>query len=110
MRVRLILENGGHDLTKVVEMNEAPAVGAIVLADRERHVASVEHVAERDETNVYLREDAGDLSVQLDAAAHLTHIDMMKAEGWEIEGEQVLRAWLMHRIERQGTDGPVDPD
>lgn len=39
----------------------------------------------------------------------MAHIDRMKAEGWEIEGEQVLRAWLAHRIDRQDGDGPVDP-
>ncbi|WP_437786666.1 hypothetical protein [Sorangium sp. So ce1097] len=107
MRVRLILENGGHDLTKVVEIDEAPAVGAIVLADRERPIVSVELDADRGQADVYLREDADDLAVQLVAAAHMAHIDRMKAEGWEIEGEQVLRGWLTHRIERQDGDEPV---
>ncbi|XXT17947.1 hypothetical protein WME94_47740 [Sorangium sp. So ce429] len=72
--MRLILENGGHTLSKVVELPEAPAVGAIVLADHERRVASVEYVAQRGEVDAYLQEDADDLSVQFDDAAHLTHI------------------------------------
>ncbi|WP_437631716.1 hypothetical protein [Sorangium sp. So ce854] len=65
--------------------------------------------AGRGEVDIYLREDGDDLAVQLDAAAHLAHIDRMKAERREIEGEQVLRAWLTHRIDRQDENGPVDP-
>ncbi|WP_437955551.1 hypothetical protein WME76_29090 [Sorangium sp. So ce119] len=85
MRVRLILENGGHDLTKVVEMDEAPAVGLGVMAERERSVVSVEHDAARGETDVYLREDALDLKMQTLPEAHLAYFDLMKGDGWEIE-------------------------
>ncbi|WP_437523242.1 hypothetical protein WME79_33730 [Sorangium sp. So ce726] len=71
MRVRLILENGGHAITKRVEV---PAVGSLVLADRERRVVSVEPVAERGQADVYLREDADDLATQIDPAAHLAFV------------------------------------
>ncbi|WP_434047143.1 MULTISPECIES: hypothetical protein [Sorangium] len=35
MPVRLILESGGHTLSKLVEFSDAPAVVAIALAHRE---------------------------------------------------------------------------
>ncbi|WP_437338472.1 hypothetical protein [Sorangium sp. So ce394] len=38
MRVRLILENGGHTLSKLVELPDAPAVGSTVQVDRERRL------------------------------------------------------------------------
>lgn len=104
MRVRLILENGGHTLSKVVELAEAPAVGSIVLADRERRVVSVEPVAERGEVDVYLREDGDDLKMQIIPEAHLALVELMKLDGWDVEEEAGLRAWLRHRIDRQGGD------
>lgn len=106
MRVRLILENGGHALSKRLDMPEAPAVGSIVLADRERRVADVELAADG-VADVYLKEDADDLAVQLSPVAHLARLDAMLAAGWDVEREEELRAWLMRRIERQGRPGPV---
>ncbi|WP_157907225.1 hypothetical protein [Sorangium cellulosum] len=41
-------------------------------------------------------------------AAHLAHVDWMKRDGWDVEDEPTLRAWLTHRIERQDEDGSVD--
>lgn len=98
MRVRRILENGGHAISKRVELLDAPAVGAIVQADRERRVADVELDAATGEAVVYLVEDADDLAVQIDAAAHLARLDAMKAAGWEIEDEETLRVWLQERL------------
>ncbi|WP_437601931.1 hypothetical protein WMF28_09995 [Sorangium sp. So ce590] len=59
----------GHALPKLAELLKAPAVGAAVLADRERRVVDVGFDAARSEAAVYLREDADDLSIQVDAAA-----------------------------------------
>ncbi|WP_437601907.1 hypothetical protein WMF28_09900 [Sorangium sp. So ce590] len=42
MRARLILEHGGHSITKRVELPEVPAVGAVVLAERERRLGGAE--------------------------------------------------------------------
>ncbi|WP_438019650.1 hypothetical protein WMF18_11510 [Sorangium sp. So ce315] len=109
MRARLILENGGHTLSKRVDLDEVPAVGSIVLADRERRVVSVEPVDERGEVAVYLREDADDLMLQVVPEAHLARIELMKRDGWEVEEEDALMEWLMHRIDRQDEDEPVDP-
>ncbi|KYF90953.1 hypothetical protein BE20_03490 [Sorangium cellulosum] len=64
MRARLILEHGGHSITKRVELPETPAVGSVVMAEREREVVSVERDAARDEADVYLREDGDDLHGQ----------------------------------------------
>ncbi|WP_437987521.1 hypothetical protein [Sorangium sp. So ce117] len=74
MRVRLILENGGHTLSKVVELPEVPAVGSRVLVDRERRVVSVESDAGRGEVDVYLREDGDDLKMQIIPEAHLAFV------------------------------------
>jgi hypothetical protein len=104
MRVRLILDNGGHTLSKRVDLDEAPAVGSVVLADRERRVVSVEPNPERSEVDVYLREDALDLKMQVTPEAHLAYIELMKRDGWNVEGDEELRVWLMHRIDRQRTD------
>ncbi|WP_437970514.1 hypothetical protein WMF04_15035 [Sorangium sp. So ce260] len=107
MRVRLILENGGHAITKRLHLAEAPAVGSFVLADRERYVVSVERVVERDEFDVYLREDGDDLSMQVIPETHLAHIELMKEDGWEVEEEDELMAWLEDRLRRQDGDEPV---
>ncbi len=107
MRVRLILENNGHAMTKVAELTHAPEVGATVEFDRPRRVNSVEEDAERGEVRVYLSEDAEDLAVQMLPQAHMAYIEVMKAEGWEVEGEDELMAWLKHRVRRQRHTGPV---
>src|SRR5688572_27487627 len=65
MRARLILEHGGHSITKRVELPEAPAVGSIVLAERERSVVSVEPNPGRSELDAYLREDGDDIKMQV---------------------------------------------
>ncbi|WP_437813854.1 hypothetical protein [Sorangium sp. So ce1078] len=59
---------------------------------------SVELDAERGETDVYLREDVDDLEMQVIPEAHLGYIELMKRDGWEIDEEEALRVWLMHRI------------
>lgn len=74
MRVRLILEHGGHSITKRLELPEAPAIGSIVVADRERRVVSVERDAGRGEVDVYLREDGDDLKMQVIPEAHVAYI------------------------------------
>lgn len=98
MRVRLILENGGHAITKRLDLPEAPAVDAIVLADRGRRVVSVGPDAGRGEVDVYLREDADDLKMQIIPEAHLAFIEFMKRDGWEIEDEAALWAWMRRRV------------
>lgn len=108
MRARPILESGGHAITKRVEVDEAPAVGSVVLADRERCVTSVEHVAERGEADVCLREDALDLKMQTIPDAHLAYIDLMKRDGWEVEDEVALTTLLRHQVDRQDEDEPVE--
>ncbi|WP_437478976.1 hypothetical protein WME75_31705 [Sorangium sp. So ce1014] len=108
MRVRLILENGGHAITKRLHLSEVPAVGSFLLAERARMVVSVEIHAERGEADVYLREDADDLLMQVIPEAHLAHIELMKRYGWDVEEEAALRAWLMLRIDRQDEDEPAD--
>ncbi|WP_437828818.1 hypothetical protein [Sorangium sp. So ce1153] len=110
MQVRLILEHDGHAITKRVELPEAPAVGAIVMAEREREVVSVEHDAARGETDVYLREDALDLKMQTIPEAHLAYLDLMKGDGWEVEEEVALTTWLRHQIARQDGDEPAEPN
>ncbi|WP_437820085.1 hypothetical protein [Sorangium sp. So ce1078] len=110
MRAQLILENGGHAMTKVVELTEAPAVGAMVESDRPRKVSSVEEDAERGEVRVYLAEDSEDLAVQMLPQAHMAYIELMKAEGWEVEGEDELMAWLKHRVRRQRYTGHIAPN
>ncbi|KYF90283.1 hypothetical protein BE20_18205 [Sorangium cellulosum] len=110
MQARLILEHGGHAITKRVELTEAPAVGSVVMAERERAVVSVEHDAARGETDVYLRKDALDLKMQTLPEAHLAYLELMKGDGWEIEDETVLRVELRHLIDRQDEDEPVDPN
>ncbi|WP_433927021.1 hypothetical protein AB3662_28935 [Sorangium cellulosum] len=72
----------------------------MVLADRERAIVSVELDAERGEADAYLREDGDDLAMQINAAAHVARIARMKADGWNVEDEAALRAWLMYRIDR----------
>ncbi|WP_437477846.1 hypothetical protein WME75_35295 [Sorangium sp. So ce1014] len=106
MRVRLMLENGGHAITKRPHLSEVPAVGSFVLAERARMVVSVELRAERGEADVYLREDADDLMMQVIPEAHLAHIELMKRYGWDVEEEVALMTWLRHRIERHD-DEPV---
>ncbi|WP_438026382.1 hypothetical protein [Sorangium sp. So ce233] len=108
MRARLILEHGGHAITKLVDLPEAPAVGATVMAERERSVVSVESDAARGETDVYLREDALDLKMQTIPEAHLAYIELMKGDGWEVEEEVALTTWLRHQIARQDDDEPVE--
>ncbi|AGP42391.1 hypothetical protein BE04_14775 [Sorangium cellulosum] len=108
MRLRLILEHGGHAITKRVELPEVPAVGSVVLADRERRVVSVAPVAERGDVDVYVREDGDDIKMQVIPEAHLAYVELMKRDGWDVEEEAALRAWLRERISRQGRDGPVD--
>ncbi|WP_437757195.1 hypothetical protein [Sorangium sp. So ce1389] len=107
MQARLILEHGGHAITKRLDLPEAPAVGAVVMAERERQVVSVEHDAAHDETDVYLREDALDLKMQTIPEAHLACLDLMGRDGWEIEGEIALRTLLRHQIDCQDDDDPV---
>ncbi|WP_437925124.1 hypothetical protein WMF37_39760 [Sorangium sp. So ce291] len=82
-------------------------MGSIVLADRERRVVDVERDNERGEVVVYLREDAEDLAMQVDPTAHLTHIEIMKTEGWDVEGGAELRALLRERIAQQDGGGPA---
>ncbi|XYH95406.1 hypothetical protein ACMHYB_47640 [Sorangium sp. So ce1128] len=101
MRARLILEHGGHAITKHLELPEAPAVGSVVMAERERSVVSVEHDAARGDVDVYLHEDALDLKMQTIPEARLAYLDLMKVDGWEIEDEAVLRVELRHLIDRQ---------
>ncbi|XYH92864.1 hypothetical protein ACMHYB_33985 [Sorangium sp. So ce1128] len=107
MRVRLILENGGHALTKRVDLTEAPIVGAVVEADRERKANAVEEDPESGESRVYLTEDAEDMAVRVLPLAHMAYVDLMKADGWEVEGEEELMAWLRHRVRRQRHVGPI---
>ena len=107
MRARLILEHGGHAITKRVELAEAPAVGSAIMAERERSVLSVEYDAVREETDVCLREDALDLKMQTIPEAHLAYLDLMNGDGWEIEDETVLRVELRHVIDRQDEDEPA---
>ncbi|HTN86568.1 MAG TPA: hypothetical protein VL242_22865 [Sorangium sp.] len=61
----------------------------------------MELAAETDEHAVYLAEDAPDLAVYVQPAAHLARLDAMKADGWEVEDEQTLRACLRKWIDRQ---------
>jgi hypothetical protein len=110
MRVRLILENGGHPLSKVVDLPEAPTVGSTMRVDRERRVVSVEPVAERGEVDVYLREDADDLMWQIVPMMRLAFVERMRLDGWVVEDEEALCEWLTLRINRQAKDEPVDPD
>ncbi|WP_437281735.1 hypothetical protein WME90_14620 [Sorangium sp. So ce375] len=108
MRARLILEHGGHAITKRVELPEVPAVGAVVLAERERSVVSVEHDAARVETDLYLREDALDLKAQTIPEAHLAYIDLMKGGGWEVEDDVALTTLLRHQVDQQDEDEPIE--
>ncbi|XXY52889.1 hypothetical protein WME91_17330 [Sorangium sp. So ce269] len=94
-------------MTNVTELTQTPAVGATVEFDRPRKVNSVEEDAARGEVRVYLSEDAEDLAVQILPQAHMAYIELMKAKGWEVEGEDELMAWLKHRIRRQRHAGPV---
>ncbi|WP_437751511.1 hypothetical protein [Sorangium sp. So ce1389] len=107
MRVRLILENGGHALTKLADLTEAPVVGAMVEADREREVNAVEEDPESAELRVHLKEDAEDVAVRILPQAHVAYIELMKREGWEVEAEDELMAWLRHRVRRQRHVGPI---
>ncbi|WP_437958411.1 hypothetical protein WME76_01300 [Sorangium sp. So ce119] len=111
MRVRLILENGGHAMSKVVELPRVPAIGSTIRVDRERRVVLLKTDAGRSEVDVYLREDADDLMRQVFPEAHLAHVELMKRDGWDVEDEEELRAWLTRRISQQDDedeDGPVE--
>ncbi|WP_437712165.1 hypothetical protein WMF45_42380 [Sorangium sp. So ce448] len=109
MRVRLILENGGHTLSKVVELPEAPATGSTVQVDRERRVVSVELDAERGQADVYLSEDAKDLMWQIVPTFKLAFVERMRLDGWVAEDEEALCEWLTLRLNRQATEEPDDP-
>ncbi|WP_437538371.1 hypothetical protein WME79_20625 [Sorangium sp. So ce726] len=39
--------------------------------------------------------------------AHIAYIELMKLYGWDAEKEREFRAWLMHRIGRQGDPGAI---
>jgi hypothetical protein len=108
MRVRLIIENGGRAVSKLVDLPEVPSVGALVQADRARRVAGVELAAGSDEHAVYLAEDATDLAVYVQPTAHLARLDAMKGDGWEIDDEEALRAWLRERIAREDRSNSVE--
>ncbi|KYG07428.1 hypothetical protein BE21_02520 [Sorangium cellulosum] len=108
MRVRLIIENGGRAVSKFVDLPEVPSVGALVQADRTRRVVGVELAAEHGEHAIYLAEDATDLAVYIQPAAHLARLDAMKADGWEVEDEDALRAWLRERLGQPGRPGAVE--
>ncbi|WP_234023805.1 hypothetical protein [Sorangium cellulosum] len=94
-------------MTKVVELTESPKVGAKVEFDRPRKVSAVEVDAERGEVRVCLTEDAEDLAIQILPQAHMAYIELMKRDGWEIDAEDELMAWLKHRVRRQRHVGPV---
>ncbi|WP_437574559.1 hypothetical protein [Sorangium sp. So ce887] len=94
-------------MTKVVEITKVPRVDSTVEADRQRKVNAVEEDAERGEVRVSLSEDAEDLAVQILPQAHMAYIELMKREGWEVEGEEELMAWLKHRVRRQRHTGPI---
>ncbi|WP_438003036.1 hypothetical protein WME89_29405 [Sorangium sp. So ce321] len=102
MRVRLILRLFESTITKLVELDEEPAVGSVFLADRERLVTGVEHYDARGEVYVYLQEDEEDDMIQLaplpddeedykvyvvPPRARLAHIMYMQAEGWRAEDD-----------------------
>lgn len=101
-RLRLVLENGGHAPPKHLDVSEAPTVGSVVLADRDRRVAAVEPGADGVEAAVYLAEDLDDLALYVDAVAHLDHLDRMKADGLDVEYKRTLLALRQDRIIRQG--------
>ncbi|MGK3986027.1 hypothetical protein WME99_23480 [Sorangium sp. So ce136] len=109
MRAQLILEHGGHAITKRLELPETPVVGSVVMAEREREVVSVEHHAAGDGVDVYLREDMLDLKMQTIPEAHLAYLELMKGDGWEIEEEMALRVEFRHLIDRLHEDEPVEP-
>ncbi len=102
MRVRLILDLFGSTLTKLVELDEEPAVGSVFLADRERIVTRVEHYDARGEVYVYLQHDEEDDRIRLiplpgeeedyeaymvPARARMVHILYVLAEGWRAEDD-----------------------
>ncbi|WP_437727006.1 hypothetical protein [Sorangium sp. So ce861] len=49
------------------------------------------------------------LKMQVIPEAHLAFVELMKRDGWDVEDEPALQAWLTHRINRQDEDEPVDP-
>ncbi|WP_437855122.1 hypothetical protein [Sorangium sp. So ce363] len=108
MRVRLILESGGHTLSKVVELPRVPAIGSTIRVDRERRVVLLKTDAGRSEVDVYLCEDADDLLMQITPEVHLAFVELMKRDGWDVEDEEELRVWLTQRINRQNEDEPVE--
>ncbi|MGK3990235.1 hypothetical protein WME99_44740 [Sorangium sp. So ce136] len=110
MRARLILEHNGHAITKRVALPDEPAVGSVIMAERERGVVSVEHDTAHGEADVYLREDALDLKMQTIPEAHLAYIELMKGDGWEVEEEVALTTWLRHQIARQDEEEPAEPN
>ncbi|WP_437574830.1 hypothetical protein [Sorangium sp. So ce887] len=109
MRVRIILENVGHTMSKLIELPEPPKVGDVVTVDRgrQRVVGRVEHEPETDVHVVSLTEDEYDLEIYLHPRIHLEHLAGMMEDGWEIEGEEELRRELRERLSRQGDPGPI---
>ncbi|WP_437726896.1 hypothetical protein [Sorangium sp. So ce861] len=107
MHVRFIIENGGRAASKLLDLPEVPPVGTLFQADRIRRAMCVTFDAERGEYAVYLAECAFDLAVYLQPAAHLERLDELKADGWAVEREAELRAWLIERIDRQNGGGPA---
>ncbi|KYF71292.1 hypothetical protein BE17_24255 [Sorangium cellulosum] len=71
-------------------------------------MVSIEPVAERGEVDVYLREDADDLMWQIVPKFKLAFVECMRLDGWKVEDDEALCAWLTHRINRQREDEPDD--
>jgi hypothetical protein len=82
-------------MSKLVELDAAPSVGARVKAHRERQVDGVRFDAERDEHVVTLAEDDTDRGIYDDPEVHMAHLDAMTADGWQIEAERALRVYLV---------------
>lgn len=101
MRVRLILENGGHAMTKLVDVAGLPVVGSVFAEDRPRYVSHLSFNVERGVTDVYLQEDEHDLATQAMPDRHLARLEFMRAARWEVEDETDLRAQLQAMMHQQ---------
>ncbi|MGK3969520.1 hypothetical protein WMF38_33955 [Sorangium sp. So ce118] len=81
-------------MSKVVELDAAPAGGERIEVDRERAVTHVRVDAERNEHVVTLAEYGSDREIYADPAKHWAHLDAMTADGWTIQFERSLRIYL----------------
>jgi hypothetical protein len=93
MRVKLILNNKSHPMSKFIEMPQAPTLGMSIVTDngRRRTVGWVEYSDDAKHYTAGLDEDEQDRAIYGEPRLRVGHLDAMKEHGWFIANEQLLR-------------------